>query len=445
MKNYTKIEEKYIEEISSNVTLYEHNKSGARVCTIKNEDNNKVFSIAFRTPPINDTGLTHILEHSVLCGSKKFPVKDPFVELIKSSLNTFINAFTFEDKTMYPVASQNDKDFHNLMHVYMDAVFYPRIYDHEEIFKQEGWHYHLENIEDPITINGVVYNEMKGAFSDPTQVLYSKIEEALFPDTAYHFVSGGDPKYIPELSYSQFKDFHSKFYHPSNSYIMIYGNSDMDERMEWLDSEYLSKFNRIDFDTRLQFQRPFDKPKKLVSYYPVDKGTDLSNKTYLSYNVVFPTTFDTKLMIATSILLNALFDVPGAPLKQALLDAKIGVDVSSLFDDGVLQPILSIIAENANECDLDRFVSIIDGELEKILSNGLDKESLIALLNHAEFAQRERNFSPRSPQGLDIIITMMGSFLYDDKDPFSKITVLKYYKELKEDINKGYFENIIQN
>ena len=445
MKNYTKIEERYIEEISSNVTLYEHNKSGARVCTIKNEDNNKVFSIAFRTPPINDTGLTHILEHSVLCGSKKFPVKDPFVELIKSSLNTFINAFTFEDKTMYPVASQNDKDFHNLMHVYMDAVFYPRIYDHEEIFKQEGWHYHLENIEDPITINGVVYNEMKGAFSDPTQVLYSKIEEALFPDTAYHFVSGGDPKYIPELSYSQFKDFHSKFYHPSNSYIMIYGNSDMDERMEWLDSEYLSKFNRIDFDTRLQFQQPFDKPKKLVSYYPVDKGTDLSNKTYLSYNVVFPTTFDTKLMIATAILLNALFDVPGAPLKQALLDAKIGVDVSSLFDDGVLQPILSIIAENANECDLDRFVSIIDGELEKILSNGLDKESLIALLNHAEFAQRERNFSPRSPQGLDIIITMMGSFLYDDKDPFSKITVLKYYKELKEDINKGYFENIIQN
>ena len=224
MKNYTKLQTKFIEEIQSNVTVYSHNKTKARICTIENDDNNKVFSIAFRTPPINNCGLTHILEHSVLCGSKKYPVKDPFVELLKSSLNTFLNAFTFPDKTMYPCASQNDADFKNLMSVYMDAVFYPQIYNHEEIFMQEGWHYHLENENDPITYNGVVYNEMKGAFSNPDQILMRSLMHQMYPDTAYSYESGGDPKYIPELTYEVFKDFHSKYYHPTNSYIFIYGN-----------------------------------------------------------------------------------------------------------------------------------------------------------------------------------------------------------------------------
>ena len=443
MKNYTKIEEKYIEEIQSDVVLYRHNKSGARICTLKNDDNNKVFSIAFRTPPINDCGLTHILEHSVLCGSKAFPVKDPFVELIKSSLNTFINAFTFPDKTMYPVASQNLKDFKNLMHVYMDAVFYPRIYQYEEIFKQEGWHYHLENIEDPITINGVVYNEMKGAFSDPTTILYNKIEEVLFPNTAYHYVSGGDPKFIPELSYSQFKDFHSKFYHPSNSYIIVYGNLDMEERLEWLDKEYLSAFDSIDFDTRLTYQEAFKAPVSKTFYYPVEKGSDKENKTFLSYNVVLKDNKDNKLMIALSILLTQLFDVPGAPLKQALIDAKIGQDISSTFDDGLLQPGLAIIAMNAKDSDLDRFISIIDSELLKLKEEGLDKDALLALINHQEFSARERAFTSRFPQGLSIGVTLMNSWLYDDNDCFSKLEVLKYYKELKEDLYKGYFEGIL--
>lgn len=444
MKNYTKIEEKFIDEINSKVTLYQHDKSGARVCTIENDDNNKVFSIAFRTPPINDCGLTHILEHSVLCGSKAFPVKDPFVELIKSSLNTFINAFTFPDKTAYPVASQNEKDFKNLMHVYMDAVFYPRIYQHEEIFKQEGWHYHLEDINDPITINGVVYNEMKGAFSDPTTILYNKIEEALYPDTAYHFVSGGDPKYIPELSYEVFKDFHSKFYHPSNSYIIVYGNIEMEERLNWLDKEYLSNFNRIDFDTRLTIQKPFESPKSFSFNYPIEKGDDKENKTFLTYNVVLPDNKDNKLMLATACLMTALFDVPGAPLKQALIDARIGQDINSMFDDGVLQPAISIMATNAKETDEEKFISIIDNELKNIVKNGLDKEALLSLLNHAEFAARERAFTPRFPQGLNIGLNVMNSWLYDDNDCFSKLETIKYYKELKEDLNKGYFEEIIE-
>ena len=227
MKNYTKVSNKFIEDIQSNVTIYQHNQTKARICTIENEDNNKVFSIAFRTPPMNNGGLTHILEHSVLCGSKNYPVKDPFVELLKSSLNTFLNAFTFPDKTMYPCASQNEKDFKNLMSVYMDAVFYPQIYAHEEIFMQEGWHYHIVDEKDPIVYNGVVYNEMKGAFSDPQQILFRNLMHSLYPDTAYGFESGGDPAYIPDLTYEEFKEFHSKYYHPTNSYIFLYGNCDM--------------------------------------------------------------------------------------------------------------------------------------------------------------------------------------------------------------------------
>jgi Zn-dependent M16 (insulinase) family peptidase len=325
----------------------------------------------------------------------------------------------------------------------MDAVFYPRIYEHEEIFTQEGLHYHLENIDDPITINGVVYNEMKGAFSDPTTILYNKIQEALFPNTAYHFVSGGDPKYIPELSYHVFKDFHSKFYHPSNSYIILYGNLDMEERLEWLDNAYLKDFNRIDFDTRLTFEKPFDKPKYVSYNYPIEKGDDKKDKTFLTYNVVFPSYKDVKLMIATSTLVTALFDVPGAPLREALIDAKIGKDISSYFEDGVLQPCISITAQNASDEDEERFIEIINSELKKIVENGLDKNSLLSLLNHQEFQARERAFNPRTPQGLNVGLSVMSSWLYDDKDCFSYLEVLKYYKELKEDLYNGYFEDNI--
>ena len=443
MKNYTKIETKFIDEIQSEVTIYKHNKSGARVCTIKNDDNNKVFSIGFRTPPINDCGLTHILEHSVLCGSKAFPVKDPFVELLKSSLNTFLNAMTYSDKTVYPVASQNLADFKNLMHIYMDAVFYPQIYAHEEIFKQEGWHYHLEKKEDPITINGVVYNEMKGAFSNPFQILFSKVEQHLLPDTAYQYESGGDPKYIPELDYETFKSFHQKFYHPSNCYIHLYGNLDMEERLEWLDKEYLSKFDKIDFDTRLTYQKPFEKPVYHTEYYPITKGDTKENKTMLTYSVAFPTTFDNKLIIATAILMKALFDVPGAPLKQTLIDAKIGQDIESIFEDGLLQPLLGVVCVNANEEDEAKFIKIIDDELTKLVKEGLDKEALLSLLNNAEFKARERAFSSRFPQGLGICLNMYDSWLYDDEKPFTKLERIKYYQELKEEVNNGYFEQII--
>ncbi|MBE6137222.1 MAG: insulinase family protein [Erysipelotrichaceae bacterium] len=444
MMKYTKLQTKFVEEIQSNITIYKHNKTNARICTIENDDNNKVFSIAFRTPPINSTGLTHILEHSVLCGSKNYPVKDPFVELLKSSLNTFLNAFTFPDKTMYPCASQNDKDFKNLMSVYMDAVFYPQIYKHEEIFMQEGWHYHILDKNDPITYNGVVYNEMKGAFSDPEQILFRSVMHSLYPDTAYGYESGGDPKYIPDLSFEQFKDFHHKFYHPSNSYIMIYGNCDMEERMNWLDEAYLKDFDAIDFDTTIKSQDAFKNPKYHVEYYPVAKDEKLDNKTFLSYNLALPTTLDTKLMIAFSILVNALFDMPGAPLKQALIDANLGQDVQTLFDDGLLQPLLTIMVYNSNSNKENEFINLVNTKLEEIANNGLNKEVLLSLLSFAEFKARERLFSSRMPQGLEIQMTCLASWLYNDDEPFTKLEVLKYYSELKNEIENGYFENIIK-
>ena len=443
MSNYTKLESKYIDEIQSKVTIYVHNKTGARIATFDCEDNNKVFSISFRTPPKDSTGLTHILEHSVLCGSKKFPVKDPFVELLKSSLNTFLNAFTFPDKTMYPLASQNLNDFKNLMSVYMDAVFYPQIYNHEEIFMQEGWHYHITDENEPITYNGVVYNEMKGAFSDPQQILIREIIHSLFPDNAYGFESGGDPKYIPDLTYDDFKEFHSKYYHPSNSYIMLYGNLDMEERLAWLDEEYLSKFDRIEFDTTIKYQKSFDAPVLLTNYYPVDKEEDLNDKTFLSYNLVLPSTLDNKLIIAMSILTTALFETPGAPLRQKLIDANLGADVQTMFDDGLLQPLLSIIVLNSNIDKEEAFVNLINEALKEIINKGLDKEELLSLINYFEFKLREKAFSPRMPQGLDFQIQCLSSWLYDDNHPFDKLEVLKYYKEFKNDLNNGYFENII--
>lgn len=442
MKNYKKITSKFIEDIQSEVTVYQHNQTHARICTIENEDNNKVFSIAFRTPPMNNGGLTHILEHSVLCGSKNYPVKDPFVELLKSSLNTFLNAFTFPDKTMYPCASQNDKDFKNLMSVYMDAVFYPQIYAYEEIFMQEGWHHHILDENEPIVYNGVVYNEMKGAFSDPQQILFRNLMHSLYPDTAYGFESGGDPAYIPDLTYEEFKEFHSKYYHPSNSYIFLYGNCDMEERMNWLDEAYLSKFERIDFDTKIQYQKPFDKPVYQTGYYPLAKEASLQNKSFLSYNVAFPTTLDPKLMIASATLVDVLLNNPGAPLKQALIDAKLGADVLAAFDDGLLQPILGIIVVNADETREQEFIQLVDASLKDILEKGLDHNALRSLINYQEFKVREGKFG-RMPKGLEIELSSLSSWLYDENQPFSKLENLKYYQELREDIDKGYFEKII--
>ena len=331
---YELVEEKKLADQNSTGYILRHKKSGARITAVSNDDENKVFYIGFRTPPEDSTGVAHIVEHTVLCGSLKFPAKDPFVELVKGSLNTFLNAMTYPDKTVYPVASCNDKDFQNLMNVYMDAVLHPNIYKRKEIFKQEGWHYELEDKDAPITLNGVVYNEMKGAFSSPEGVLEREILNSLFPDTAYGNESGGDPQYIPDLTYEDYLDFHRRYYHPCNSYIYLYGNMDLDEKLEWMDKEYLSEYEAISVDSQISRQTPFSSLRKISRKYPVASNEPLENNTYLSYNMAIGTSLDRKLYQAFEILDYALLNAPGAPLKKALLDAGIGRDIMGSYGIG---------------------------------------------------------------------------------------------------------------
>ena len=347
LKSYTVEEERKIGEVNGTGYVLRHNKTKARIMIIENDDSNKVFTIGFRTPPSDDTGVPHITEHSVLCGSKNFPVKDPFVELCKGSLNTFLNAMTYSDKTVYPVASLNKHDFHNLMHVYLDAVFYPNIYKKDEIMKQEGWHYEVDEETGELFINGVVYNEMKGVYSSAEEQLYRIIEKSLLGHTAYGYESGGDPAYIPELTQEAFLDFHRRYYHPSNSYIYLYGDMDSVAELDFIDKEYLSDFDYLDIDSSLKDEPCFEKPQSVTEYYSLSDADSEEDNTYLAYNVVVGKSLDKKLCTAMSVLEHALLIAPGAPLKKALIDAGIGKDVFSSFDDGIKQPTFSIIAKNA--------------------------------------------------------------------------------------------------
>ena len=442
-KAYTLLQEQQIDDIHAHGYLLRHNKSGARVLLLENEDDNKVFNIAFRTPPADSTGVAHILEHSVLCGSREFPLKDPFVELVKGSLNTFLNAMTYPDKTMYPVASTNDADFQNLMHVYMDAVFYPNIYKHDEIFRQEGWSYHLESEDGPLTYNGVVYNEMKGAFSSADDVLERETFNTLFPDTPYGVESGGDPSCIPNLTYENFLKFHQTYYHPSNSYIYLYGNMDMEEKLAWMDEKYLSHFDAKEVKSEIPYQKPFAEILDIVHEYPVLDGDPLENNAYLSYNMVIGSGLDVKLNVAFSVLEYALLDAPGAPVKQALLDAHIGKDVYGSYEDGILQPFFSIVAKNADENEKEKFLSIIRGTLEDIVKNGMDQKAIEAGINYFEFRFREADFSS-FPKGLMYGIDVFDSWLYDENKPFAYLQQLAIYDELKKLAKEGYFENLIQ-
>ena len=423
--------------------LLRHRKSGARVVYIENDDNNKVFSIGFRTPPSDSTGVPHIMEHSVLCGSKNFPAKDPFVELVKGSLNTFLNAMTYPDKTVYPVASCNDQDFQNLMHVYMDAVFYPNIYEHEEIFRQEGWSYQLDSAEDKLKYNGVVYNEMKGAFSSPEGVLDRVILNTLFPDTSYANESGGDPEVIPELTYEQFLDFHRKYYHPSNSYIYLYGDMDIEEKLHWLDQEYLGKYDREPVDSRIRFQEPFAEMQEKVIPYSIASEESEEDNTYLSYNKVVGTSLDKELYLAFQILDYALLSAPGAPLKKALTDAGIGKDIMGSYDNGIYQPIFSVIAKNANEEQKEEFIQVIEDVLRASVKNGIDTKAIEAGINYYEFRYREADFG-NYPKGLMYGLQMMDSWLYDEEKPFIHIEALDIFKFLKKQIGTGYYEELIQ-
>ena len=430
-------------DLKSKGYLLKHKKSGARVLLMENDDENKVFTIGFRTPPSDSTGVPHIMEHSVLCGSRDFPVKDPFVELVKGSLNTFLNAMTYPDKTVYPVASCNDKDFQNLMHVYMDAVFYPNIYQHDEIFRQEGWSYKLDEPDGKLEYNGVVYNEMKGAFSSPEGVLDRVILNSLFPDTSYAYESGGDPEEIPNLTYEQFLDFHRKYYHPSNSYIYLYGDMDMEEKLKWLDENYLCEFDAAEVDSEICFQKPFDKMIEVEKTYSISSEETEEENTYLSYNKVIATSLDEKLYQAFQILDYALLSAPGAPLKKALMDAGIGKDIMGSYDNGIYQPIFSIIAKNAEPQQKEQFVQVIEDTLRKIVEDGIDRKALEAGINYHEFRFREADFG-NYPKGLMYGLDLFDSWLYDEKKPFIHMQAIPTFAFLKEQIGTRYFEDLIR-
>ncbi len=435
-------QEKQIPEINSKARVFEHEKSGARLLQLENDDDNKVFSVTFRTPPADNTGVPHILEHSVLCGSRKFPSKEPFVELIKGSLNTFLNAMTFPDKTMYPVASKNEKDFFNLMDVYLDAVFYPNIYKQPEILMQEGWHYELENEEDEITYKGVVYNEMKGAFSSPESVLMRKIQDTLFPDTPYGFESGGDPEYITDLTQEEFTAFHSKYYHPSNSYIFLYGNGDLNQQLGFINDNYLQNFDRLEVDSILPLQNPTGKLKEVEIEYPISADEDEAEKVYMSMNFVVGTAKEAELYLAMEILEHLLLATPASPLKKALIDAEIGKDVFGQLDNGILQPTFSVIVKNTDLNKKDAFKQIVTDTLNSLVKDGLDKRLVEASVNIKEFQLREAEFRGY-PKGLIYNMKCLDSWLYD-VEPFIHLEYEDALKKIKSSMKKGYFENLIK-
>ena len=439
---YRVVEHKMIEEMQSEGIVLEHKKTKARLFLVSNDDENKVFCIGFRTPPDNDCGLPHILEHSVLCGSDKFPLKDPFVELVKGSLNTFLNAMTYPDKTVYPVASCNDKDFHNLMDVYMDAVLHPNIYKEEKIFRQEGWHYELESKDAPLIYNGVVYNEMKGAYSSPESILDSVTQKTLFPDTCYGKDSGGDPVHIPELSYEKFLDFHRTYYHPSNSYIYLYGDMDMAEKLTCLDEEYLSHYEERPVDSRIREQKAFAEPVEREFSYSITEGESEEDATYLSVNTVVGDDLDPKLYVAFQILEYTLLDAPGAPLKQALIDAGIGKDVMGGYESGILQPYFSVIAKDANKEQKGEFLAIVKGTLRKLADQGINRKSLLAGMNYFEFKYREADYGS-APKGLMYGLQCLDSWLYDG-DPMTHLCYQETFDFLKKEVENGYFEQLIR-
>lgn len=430
-----------IDEINGTAYEMKHEKSGARLIYIDSPDSNKVFNIAFRTTPHNSTGVAHIMEHSVLCGSRKFPLKEPFVELVKGSLNTFLNAMTYPDKTMYPVASKNDKDFRNLMDVYLDAVLYPRVRDDAEIVMQEGWHYELDHADDELTYKGVVFNEMKGVYSSPDSVLERQMMRELFPDTTYGVDSGGDPDHITDLTYEEFQEFYRVHYHPSNSYIFLYGAMNIEEQLAFLNDEYLSHFDAIEVHTEVGLQAPFTEGK-VVSYpYSVGSEEPTENRTLHSFAYVLPSVTP-EHSLAFEVLTHALLTSPAAPLKQALVKAGIGSDVSGYYLDSIRQPMWTVQATGSNldkQADLQR---IVESTLQELCDKGLDKELLEASLNSIEFALRESDFGGR-PIGLAYVIRMMDNWLYDN-DPLE----LLHYEEALVNIRKGlsgtYFEDLIR-
>lgn len=435
-----KLEEKrFVKEVNAECLYFNHLQSGARLFKIMSDDVNKTFCIAFKTIPESDAGTPHIMEHGVLNGSKNFPVKSPFDVLSKGSLKTFLNAMTGSDITLYPIASMNEKDYFNLMHVYLDAVFYPLIYQDPRILKQEGWHYELTDTSSLIAYRGIVYNEMKGAFSNPERELYYQAGKHLFPDTPYRYSSGGYPEAIPTLTYDQYLDFHRTYYHPSNSYILLYGDGDLDKELAFINDKYLSDFQKSDKSISIPLQPPFDSVKTVRAYYSVPQESNTEHQTYLSMNYVAGISGDRKLNFALDILTDVLVNQESAPIRLALQEAGIGREVSAAFDE-LKQYVVQIVVKNADPADRERFRKIIRKELQKVVDEGLDKEAVAATLNRLEFNLREDDTAQK---GLNYFFKMYTGWFFDD-NPYLNLEWEKPLAALKASIEDGYLERIVK-
>ncbi|MGL6193332.1 MAG: insulinase family protein, partial [Thermoguttaceae bacterium] len=431
-----------VEEVKAKAHMFEHVKSGAPLLYLSCDDDNKVFSIAFRTPPTDDTGIAHILEHSVLCGSKNFPSKEPFVDLLKGSLQTFLNAFTASDRTVYPVASRNDKDFVNLMNVYLDAVFYPRLKNDPLMLMQEGWHYEIDEETDELIYNGIVYNEMKGAFSSPTGLLYRTIGKCLYPDGTYGKESGGDPAAIPDLTQKMFVDFHDKFYHPVNSLIYLYGNGDIEKHLEFIDENYLKNFDKIESDAKIVLQPPQTEPKEMIEEYSIDLDDSPEDKTFLTINYLIGNSPNAEMHYAMNLLSYILVDSQGSPLRRALLDAGLGMDVEGSWDNSILQPCFSVVVKNSNPERKDEFIKVVNDTLAGIVEKGLDPKLVEGAINRTEFSLREFEISG-FPKGLAVNFQMLDSWAYD-ADPLMYLRFEPVLKKIKEEVPNRYFEKLIK-
>jgi Zn-dependent M16 (insulinase) family peptidase len=435
---FTLEREERIEEYASTAKLYVHDKTGAHLLSIENDDENKVFGVSFRTPPRDSTGVAHILEHSVLCGSRKYPVKEPFVELLKGSLQTFLNAFTYPDKTCYPVASTNEQDFVNLIDVYFDAVFHPRITKH--IFEQEGWHYELEKPEGPLSYKGVVYNEMKGAYSSPISVLYEHTQRELFPDTTYGLDSGGEPEVIPELTFEQFSDFHARYYHPSNAYIYFYGDFDPEKRLE-LAAAYLDEYESRPVDSHVEPQASFPKPRRKVVPFAVDEGDD---KGFVNIAWLLGDVTDVDANLRWQVLEEILIGMPSSPLRKALIDSGLGEDLTGGLENELRQMFFAAGLKGVDPARADDVGDLIFATLGRIADEGVETSMVEAALNTIEFDLRENN-TGRFPRGLSLMVRALTTWLYDD-DPLATLRFEAPLARLKADLEAGekVFENMIR-
>jgi presequence protease len=435
------IEDKPVADINSKARIFEHIKSGAHVLYLENDDENKVFSINFYTPPSNDTGVNHIIEHSVLYGSEKYPVKSPLMEVFKTSVSNMANAFTSNDRTSYPFATNNYKDFKNVMGIYMDAVFFPNFRKDSRIFEQEGWHYELDSKEGELKYNGVVYNEMKGLYSSPDFALTTNVKKSLYPDTLYNWEAGGNPALIPTLTYEKTLETYNKNYHPSNSYIYLYGNLHIMDTLKFLDEDYLSKFDKKTYNKVVPKQTPFTERKIMTAEYALPKNSDTKNKTYLALNYAIDLKDNYDDLIGLQLLSSILLNSDMSPFKMGLLQKGFGSSVSGTLDITVSQPTFQIIVTGSEESKKDDFLKFMDSTLVSLVKNGLDKNFIHSIFNAVEI--QLRNEKTQGLRGLNYNEAAMIGWLYSG-DPIKYLKTEESIANIKKSIDNGYFEKLIQ-